>query len=548
MANRRDFFYKQKVTESELDQACTDLEEADRDLAVSLALTGVVSGLTLAQASSPNMTVDLSSGVAYDKLGERCEVPSTQSVNCALDYLGASTTVATPGNHKILRIFIQFARTLSDPRIDGNGTTVQHSRAESFQILVVQGSEGASPSPPATPGALTTAGAIILGDVTLHQGDTTIANGDISSTYREDYLRETSGSQSIAVGTPKAGLSALLALIAAHVDDSAGAHAASAVSYAGSATNWANGDAFGASTVEGAIDAILTALADSTGTDSSGASRIGFTAQASIAATTVENALVELSVEMARQNAENEFSEQNTFQQDVFFETDIDVGGHINVDERIDMQGGASDADPNLLSSAVPGSDGKIVAKWRGANASGSVATYWRLQIISKSLWLTFNCHFESGDWIRDNTTENPWAVEFDGDDGSLSFHRHPFGSGTFASFDDQLDIPAQYEGVNNQLAILGSRVGASNTSYQNAYVGLQTDSPAAGTLRIGFNFRSYFHSTPATVEVSSTVGSDINVNSVSFSDISVHGAMMIITPTAAATLTNAKRIVRARP
>ncbi|TMQ08638.1 MAG: hypothetical protein E6J90_39990 [Deltaproteobacteria bacterium] len=42
MANRNDFFFRERVTEAELDSAFADLEDADHNLAADLGFVGVL--------------------------------------------------------------------------------------------------------------------------------------------------------------------------------------------------------------------------------------------------------------------------------------------------------------------------------------------------------------------------------------------------------------------------------------------------------------------------------------------------------------------------
>ena len=52
MADRRvDFYFRQRVTEAELDLAFALLEKADRDLAADLNISGIVSGAVPARHS-----------------------------------------------------------------------------------------------------------------------------------------------------------------------------------------------------------------------------------------------------------------------------------------------------------------------------------------------------------------------------------------------------------------------------------------------------------------------------------------------------------------
>lgn len=210
MSNRRDFYFRQKVTEAELDDAFNELETAERYLASDLGLTGIAVGMVVAQQASPNLTVQVSGpGVVYDQTGQRVAIPSTQNVNCAVDEGAINTAVVTPGNSRILSLFIEFDRTLSDPRVDGNSNTVYFVRAEGYAFNVVAGTENVSPSAPAL-----RSDQILLADITLVFGQTTIVTGDISTTRREWMFKTTSGI-SVLVGSAEEAIQALATAISA---------------------------------------------------------------------------------------------------------------------------------------------------------------------------------------------------------------------------------------------------------------------------------------------------------------------------------------------
>jgi len=260
MSGRLNYYYRQKVTEAELDSGFATLEVADRALAVDHALWGVTNGLVVSQHSSPqNLTVDITAGAAYDKIGQRVGVGSTQTLNCAVDESAVSTTVASPGNSKILSVFAKFTRALTDPRIDGNSITVYFSEAESFQLIVRQGAEAASPSPPALDGTH-----ILLCDITITFGQTQIVNANISTTRREDLIVASGSPRSLRNGTIKAAFASLLGYYDNHVTAAADRHAASAID--GTATgNWADATNVGAGTVQAMLSEIVSDLAATTG-------------------------------------------------------------------------------------------------------------------------------------------------------------------------------------------------------------------------------------------------------------------------------------------
>ncbi len=66
MADRVDFYFRQRVTEAELDLAFALLEKADRDLAADLNIYGIVAGAVPAPHSPvPDLTVDLTAPQKY---------------------------------------------------------------------------------------------------------------------------------------------------------------------------------------------------------------------------------------------------------------------------------------------------------------------------------------------------------------------------------------------------------------------------------------------------------------------------------------------------
>lgn len=281
MASRRDYYFRQKVTEAELDAGFEGLEQADFNLAIDHDLTGIVTGLGVGEAAAPDLTVDVVLGTAYSKQGERIRVGSTQNVDCSQDDGGTPTTVTTPGNTKVVSVFIEFDRALSDPRIDGNSLTVYFVRAESFAFSVVQGSEAVigSESPPPLD-----SGKLLLADIRLENGTTQILNAhtvgaydQIDTTRREDAFKFTGGTVEIIEGSAYDALDSLLTALNNHIDGAANVHPASEVSYNDTPT-WLNGATLDGATavddVQEAIAAIMSDLALEL-TGNSGAHRVG---------------------------------------------------------------------------------------------------------------------------------------------------------------------------------------------------------------------------------------------------------------------------------
>lgn len=182
--NLRNFYYRQRVTEGELDQIFAWAQDADRAIMVDKDEAGVSDGLALSETGPASMSVAYANGVAYAKAGERCAVDVASNVDCSQDEYGVPTAVAVPGNTKWIAIFVRPTRVLSEPRTDGNGNEVYTIQAEAAEVFVRQGSEGVGPARV----SLSTS-AILLGEVELAFGQTAITTADIYVDRREDWFR-----------------------------------------------------------------------------------------------------------------------------------------------------------------------------------------------------------------------------------------------------------------------------------------------------------------------------------------------------------------------
>lgn len=223
MADRHDYYFRQPVTEAELDEGFAWLEQADWDLIVDQGLDGITSGFGVSEDSgTPDLTVDVAAGTAYSHDGERINVVGSQDVDLSVDDLAVSTAVGSGGNEKWVSLFVEFDRVLGDARIDGASLTVYFDRLESYSFSVVQGVEAGAGL--ATRPALDPA-KVLLCDVLLTFGQTQILNADINTDRRETR-----------------------------------AFASSAFAYGGGPA-WADGTTNPATTVEGQLDKIITELA-----------------------------------------------------------------------------------------------------------------------------------------------------------------------------------------------------------------------------------------------------------------------------------------------
>lgn len=201
MADRNDFFFKQRVTEAELDGALSTLEIADwaivkEIMGFGFLISGPAPATVVQNPGTPDLNVSASVFLGYDQLGRRLSnlrsgfqggsdigLPP-QLVDLSVDEVGAPTTVASGGNEKTLAIFVEFERNLQDPRLDGNGATVFFDVDESIKFNVVQSPEasvGTSVPPPLR------GDQILLADVTRIFAQTAFLNADIDQSRRENF-------------------------------------------------------------------------------------------------------------------------------------------------------------------------------------------------------------------------------------------------------------------------------------------------------------------------------------------------------------------------
>jgi hypothetical protein len=241
VADRTDFYFRQRVTEAELDLAFTEMEQADRNLATDIGIFGIISGAVPSQhAPVADLTIDLTSpGRAYDKLGERIFFGTGQRVDCSVDSSGVPTDVKSLGNERSLAVFLQFSRQLSDPRTDGNSQQVYFRRDESFQFVVKQGVE--APAGTSVPAPLDDASLLVC-DVKRVYGRTQILAGDIDTSRRQAFIFARADAVQIqpglwkvlapAVATAQAAFDATDGVFNDHLSGTARRHSAEAIDYA----------------------------------------------------------------------------------------------------------------------------------------------------------------------------------------------------------------------------------------------------------------------------------------------------------------------------
>ena len=204
--DRKDFYFRQPVSEGELDGAFDDVEDALATLKQAVGLVGIGAGGQLVQAApTANLTVT-SAGpmIGYDADGNRIKFTPDQVVDMSVDEASAATAVVGPANERQLSIFVLHDRVLSDTRLDGNGSPLFFERDDSFQIVVAAGAE--APLGTSAPPALRS-DHLLLGDVTIIFGQTQILNADISLARKQWTFRSPAGE--VVAGTVPDAIDAL---------------------------------------------------------------------------------------------------------------------------------------------------------------------------------------------------------------------------------------------------------------------------------------------------------------------------------------------------
>jgi hypothetical protein len=180
MSDRSDFYFKQLVTEAEMDQAFDDLETADRNMIADQtdgvhAVWGVFEGYEVTENSgTPDLNVEVANGVAYDEQGRR--IPHTAGPTLV------DLASGVPGSDsRYVRVYAVYAEVTSDPRVDGSGTPLDYRITESVTFEIQLGAIAASPVRPAI---LTDR--VLIATVLIATGATQIFDADISQALQED--------------------------------------------------------------------------------------------------------------------------------------------------------------------------------------------------------------------------------------------------------------------------------------------------------------------------------------------------------------------------
>lgn len=502
MASRVDFYFRQRVTERELDLAFDLLEQADRDLASDIGLFGILSGAEPApHAPVADLTIDLTApGRAYDRLGQRIAFGTGQRVDVAVDHTGIPTDVRSAANERWLGVFLRFDRLLSDPRTDGHSARVHFRRDEHFQIVVRQAPEGPVGAAARVP---LEDGELLVCDVRRRAGATQVTAADIDTSRRQAFLFARGDSVGVASAlwsvlsrassTVQDALDEIDRVLAAHGGGTALRHRSTDVEHAprGPLTSTTVGSALdelvdrlaartdgtpGASLVgadavpgsplvlpAGSVDAQLAQLLTHlnahvgarTGAHSASAVSLPDSGGA-LASTNVASALAELLVAL---NAGH------------FRATEPNAGQH------------------KAIVQPVLGSGRVLLFDAQGA---GSRATRTRFYLDGESFWITINARWDGTAWARD-APEYMSALRLSRTGFEL-LQDTAFGSARVSDFQSKWTLPMRD----------AAALELTGPVQQVGHLSVQFSNPGAARTRVTFGgaitFRNRFLATPSSI------------------------------------------------
>ncbi len=185
--NRNLWYYRFKADVNWLDDFIANIEDGFENLIIAMSQTpGVVTGFSVVErALGQNFSVDVSSGWAYDVFGRRVYNAATTNVPFIETYGGDTIECVGVGNERTVSVYGFYNLEESDPVVDGNGDTVYTTNTEATEFRLYQGAEaGAGLSTPATN---PNDGSVLLANVVIATGDSTIADADIDNSVADQF-------------------------------------------------------------------------------------------------------------------------------------------------------------------------------------------------------------------------------------------------------------------------------------------------------------------------------------------------------------------------
>src|ERR1041385_5248921 len=122
---RSNFFFGQKVRDTELNSAFDVVDNALKAFLAGFDYVGIATGAVVTEHAPQNLTLMVSGpAIIYHPTQRHIAWSADQNLDCSIDENGDSTAVVTSGNKRYLSIFVEFQEDLSDPRIDKNGNSL----------------------------------------------------------------------------------------------------------------------------------------------------------------------------------------------------------------------------------------------------------------------------------------------------------------------------------------------------------------------------------------------------------------------------------------
>jgi hypothetical protein len=171
MADKLNWFFKQRVSFTEMREANDKLEASDHAILTDLftAVNGfLTTSVSVVETTGPSQSIDVGAILGYDNLGQRVEEAAQTFAGFVGQNPGGSATQA--------RLYVKFIRDEGNPRVDGLGNTIQFDQDEGAELQFDLGTPGGGPP------TLRTDESILIADINLPATDGNILNADITVT------------------------------------------------------------------------------------------------------------------------------------------------------------------------------------------------------------------------------------------------------------------------------------------------------------------------------------------------------------------------------
>lgn len=169
--DRKNFFYRQVVTEAELDSGFDDVETGFKNLVVDHDLVGVLTGFAASGETLSPPQVNIAAGVAYSKtLGRRLNYAGGL-IDLTIDEASNPITVpvASDNDIQVISLFLEPDYTESDLRTDGYGNPVYFQKTEAVNLNVVAGTLGNTSALPAPGIPSIRADQVLIADIVVYK-------------------------------------------------------------------------------------------------------------------------------------------------------------------------------------------------------------------------------------------------------------------------------------------------------------------------------------------------------------------------------------------